>query len=362
MTDAYEWTTTKINSLDDFLCVVSSYRAEGKKVVTTSGWFDLLHTGNVEFLNQARAFGNILIVGLNSDSCANGINRTIQPLLSEHERAAMLVAMKSVDHVVVFDEPMLNQLLAKIKPDFHCRVQEYATNVIPEAEIVISNGGEVKLLSMPPGYPTSNLVQRIIRSKAGNEYSQNDIVTNVLGYFVSSGNVLQQTGYLLCEEIISAASLVASCIRENGKIICCGNGGSAADAQHFAAELVGRYKTERSAWPAISLSSDPSVLTAIGNDYGFEQVFSRQVSAWGQKGDVLVAISTSGNSPNVLAAVNEAKNRNLKIIALTGSKPSKLRDLSDVCLAVPSADTPQVQQAHIAILHSICNLVEGIFL
>jgi D-sedoheptulose 7-phosphate isomerase len=141
-------------------------------------------------------------------------------------------------------------------------------------------------------------------------------------------------------------------------VLLCGNGGSAADAQHFAAELVGRFRQERRAWPALALTTDTSILTAVGNDYGFEQIFARQITALGRPDDVLVAISTSGKSLNVLAAVETARLQGLYTIALTGKPPSPLANMADLCLAVPSEDTPLVQQVHMAILHTICALTE----
>jgi len=158
--------------------------------------------------------------------------------------------------------------------------------------------------------------------------------------------------------IAAAAAMVASVFRAGGKLLLFGNGGSAADAQHIAGELTGRFHRERQALPAIALSANTSDLTAIGNDYGYEHVFARLVAAYGRDGDAALAISTSGNSPNVLAAVREARSRGLRTIGLTGCGGGKLAPAVDVAVVVPSDDTQRIQESHIAVGHVLCELVE----
>ena len=158
--------------------------------------------------------------------------------------------------------------------------------------------------------------------------------------------------------LTAAAAAIATALRTGRKVLACGNGGSAADAQHLVAELVGRFAGERRAWPAIALTTDTSVLTAVANDYGFERVFARQVEAHGQAGDVLVAISTSGASPNVLRAVETARARGLITVGLTGRDGGELGRLADVHLHVPSSSTPRIQEAHTTLLHVLCELLE----
>ena len=147
-------------------------------------------------------------------------------------------------------------------------------------------------------------------------------------------------------------------LRSGNKLLIVGNGGSAADAQHIAAEIVGRYKQDRPAYAAIALTTDTSALTAVANDYGFEQVFARQVEGLGQRGDVLLVLSTSGRSPNILAALRSARQRGLVTIGFTGSKGEPLRSLCDHLLMAPSDDTPVVQQIHLAVAHGICDEIE----
>jgi D-sedoheptulose 7-phosphate isomerase len=159
-------------------------------------------------------------------------------------------------------------------------------------------------------------------------------------------------------EIVRAGTIMLECLQAGGKVIAFGNGGSAADAQHFTAELVGRYRADRRAIAAIALTTDSSALTSISNDLGFENIFSRQLEAIGKPGDVALAISTSGNSPNVLRAVVLAKKLGIATIGLSGRSGGELRDSVDLCLSVPSDSTPRIQEAHSLIIHMLCGIVE----
>ncbi|WP_096257984.1 D-sedoheptulose 7-phosphate isomerase [Lebetimonas natsushimae] len=165
----------------------------------------------------------------------------------------------------------------------------------------------------------------------------------------------------LLPDIINAAELCLSSLKDGGKIMLCGNGGSAADSQHIAAELSGRFKKERMALAGIALTTDTSAITAIGNDYGFEQIFSRQVEALAKEEDTLIAISTSGNSENVINAINSAKKIGCKIITLTGKNGGKMKDLGDVNIVIPSNDTPRIQEMHIMVGHMICAFIDEEF-
>lgn len=159
------------------------------------------------------------------------------------------------------------------------------------------------------------------------------------------------------EKIASQASLI---LTNGGKIMFMGNGGSAADSQHLAAEFVSRLYEERKALAAIALTTDSSILTAIGNDYGYEQLFARQIEAIAQDGDMLVAISTSGNSPNIIEGINAARKKNLAIIGMVGGKSCKMDDICDYLIRIPSDETPKIQECHIAIGHIFCAMVESI--
>jgi D-sedoheptulose 7-phosphate isomerase len=162
------------------------------------------------------------------------------------------------------------------------------------------------------------------------------------------------------KSIKESSDICCKAIKNGNKILFIGNGGSAADAQHLAGELVNRFGFERPGLSAIALTTDTSVITSIANDYGFEKVFSRQVQAVGIKGDVLLALSTSGNSANILEGINEAHNRGITTIGLTGLKGGKMSGLCDLCIIVPTDDTPRIQEAHILIGHIICSMIENI--
>lgn len=158
--------------------------------------------------------------------------------------------------------------------------------------------------------------------------------------------------------IADAAKLCVDALRRGNKLLICGNGGSAADAQHLAAELVGRFVNDRKALPAIALTTDTSALTAIANDYGYDSVFSRQVAALAQSGDVLLAISTSGHSANVLAACEQARSMDCRVLALSGRDGGALTAMSDVAVVAPSSETAHIQECHIVVVHMLCALIE----
>lgn len=158
--------------------------------------------------------------------------------------------------------------------------------------------------------------------------------------------------------IAELVTLLEETFTKGGKLLVMGNGGSAADAQHFVAEIVGRFRMERKALPAIALSTDTSILTAIGNDYGFDRVFRRQVEALAVPGDLVVGISTSGNSPNVLQALELAREKGCRTAGLLGRDGGTIKAVCDLALVVPSSDTPRVQEGHITIIHIVCDLLE----
>lgn len=164
----------------------------------------------------------------------------------------------------------------------------------------------------------------------------------------------------LASEVDRAVDIIAKSMAAGGGLLVCGNGGSAADAQHITAELTGRFLRDRKPLRAMALHANTSSLTAIGNDYGYEEVFAREVGAHGREGDVLLVISTSGNSHNVLRAIEVAREKGMAVVGLTGAEGGKMRPLCDLCLCVPSTSTPRIQECHILIGHTICELLEQI--
>jgi len=192
-----------------------------------------------------------------------------------------------------------------------------------------------------------------------------DLVTRVRQHFADSAKTKQTAAELLAPPIARAAELMVKCLLANGKILACGNGGSAADSQHFSAELLGRFERERPGLAAIALTTDTSTLTAIANDYDFEQVFSKQVQALGQANDLLLAISTSGQSKNVIAAVHAAHERDMQVVALTGKSGGKIATLltnEDVHICVPSNTTTRIQEVHLLTLHCLCDGIDTLLM
>ncbi len=183
----------------------------------------------------------------------------------------------------------------------------------------------------------------------------------VHAHFEESIRTKQQAQSVLTESVAQAAQLMFNALANDGKILACGNGGSAADAQHFAAEMTGRFEKERMELAAIALTTDTSALTAIGNDYGFEHIFSKQVRALGRAGDVLMAISTSGNSGNVIEAIAAAHECGMKVVAFTGKDGGKIANIlkdDDVLLNVPYPRTARVQEVHILLIHALCDCID----
>jgi D-sedoheptulose 7-phosphate isomerase len=180
-------------------------------------------------------------------------------------------------------------------------------------------------------------------------------------HFFDSADLKYAAAEVLAKPIADAVGTLMGCITSGGKVLVCGNGGSAADAQHFAAEFVGRFERERPGLAAIALTTDSSILTAVGNDYDFNAIFSKQVQAIGSPGDVLLAITTSGNSANVLAAVDAAHAKEMSVIALTGRDGGKMRKLlleTDVHICVPHERTARIQEVHLLVVHCLCDAVD----
>ena len=183
----------------------------------------------------------------------------------------------------------------------------------------------------------------------------------VSAHFAESIRAKQDAEKVLVEPTAQAAELILQCLMNDGKILACGNGGSAADAQHFAAEMTGRFEKERMELAAVALTTDTSALTAIGNDYGFDHIFSKQVRALGRAGDVLMGIATSGNSANVIEAIKAAHERDMKVVAFTGRDGGKIAAMlkeGDVLLNVPYPRTARIQEVHILLVHALCDCID----
>ena len=202
-------------------------------------------------------------------------------------------------------------------------------------------------------------------SVKGRRYHREMLESRIEQHFIDSADLKYQAAPVLSKPIAQAISAIVASLTSGGKVLACGNGGSAADAQHFSAEFVGRFERERPELAAIALTTDTSILTAVGNDYGFDAVFSRQVRALGQPGDVLLAITTSGNSSNILAAVEAAHARDMVVIGMTGRDGGKMGHMlreTDVHICVPHPRTARIQEVHILALHCICDGVDAVLI
>ena len=192
-----------------------------------------------------------------------------------------------------------------------------------------------------------------------------DLISRIGQHFTDSAQTKLDAIEMLAAPIAEAADAMVSCLLGNGKILACGNGGSAADAQHFAAELIGRFEMERQGLAAIALTTDSSIMTAVANDYGYQVVFERQVRALGHPGDILLAISTSGNSASVIEAINAAHDNDLRVIALTGKGGGEIAELlrdTDIHICVPSERTARIQEVHLLTIHCLCDGIDCLLL
>lgn len=192
-----------------------------------------------------------------------------------------------------------------------------------------------------------------------------DMTSRMASHFDDAIDTFKASAQVLAAPLSIAVEVMFGCLVSNNKILACGNGGSAADAQHFIAELVGRFERDRLPLGGIALNTDTSILTAVGNDYGFDALFERQVNALGQPGDILVAISTSGNSPNVVRAIAAAHDRDMLVIALTGKGGGQIGEMlqeTDIHLCVPHDRTMRIQEIHILLLHALCDGIDALLL
>ncbi len=329
--------------------------------VFTNGCFDIIHPGHIDLLKRARALGTKLIVGINSDSSVKRIKGEPRPFFSQDERAEILEGLASVDEVLIFDEATPENLIKQVNPDVLVKGGDWKISEIIGADFVQGNGGKVYSLPLKGEFSSSAVVEKIRNSGVADKLQP--AIADKFGELAK--NSLEDHADLFRRILGGEISNIERCVElifetfeSGGKVLICGNGGSAADAQHIAAEFVGRYETERKALAAIALTTDTSALTALANDYNFERIFSRQVEALARPGDLLIAISTSGNSPNVNAAVMAARQIGCRTLGMTGAKGKKLASLCDECLMIPAERTARIQEAHITIAHIWCEIID----
>lgn len=357
MSDAVSRTTVSLERLAELR---REWRRTGATVVFTNGCFDVLHLGHVRFLQQAKAQGTVLVVGLNSDASVRTIKGPGRPLVAQADRAAVIAALEGVDAVTIFDEATPARLIAALQPDVLVKGGDWPVAQIVGADEVLRRGGRVVSIPLLPGYSTSGLLERM--KGAGRPASSPEPAARAderLAGLTDSIRVKQRLLAECADAILKSGQLLANALLSGNKALFFGNGGSAAEAQHIAAELIGRFQRERRALPALALTTDTSALTALGNDYGFERVFARQVEALANPGDVIVALSTSGTSPNVLAGVMAARERKCTVLGITGAAGKRLAGLCDAPVLVPSSVTSRIQEASLTIGHLWCEIVDA---
>ena len=318
----------------------------------------MLHPGHVDLLRRAKGLGDRLVVGINSDRSVRAIKGAGRPVFTQDDRKALLLGLESVDEVVIFDEQTPERLIREIDPDVLVKGGDWNADEIVGSDFVLKKGGEVYSLPLVEGYSSTRAIDSMNGNGETDTNVKSDLVSTSLAEHRATFDAAIEN---ITDDIRAAGDLLVETFKRGNKVLVFGNGGSAADAQHLAAEFVGRYETERISLPAIALTTDTSALTAIGNDYGFDRIFVRQVESLAVEGDCIVAISTSGNSPNVIAAVMEGRRRGAKVIGMTGAGGKKLASLCDASILVPSSRTARIQEVHITVCHIWCEMVDAAF-
>ncbi len=357
-------------TLDEAKRIREQAKRDGRRIVFTNGCFDVLHRGHVEYLSEARALGQILMVGLNSDRSVQALKGPGRPVSHEYDRAAVLVALACVDHVLIFDELTPTCCIETLVPDVLAKGGDWTVEKIVGREIVEAHGGQVvSIQSSVPTYSSSAVLER---SRVGQDWQKEsaqppglpthaEALKLVTKSLADSAQTKHDVARTLGDGLVQAAKTVVTALHKGNKILLCGNGGSAADAQHIAAELVGRFQADRVGLPGLALTTDTSTLTSVGNDYGFLTVFARQIQALAAPGDVLIAISTSGHSENVVRGVAAAAQQKVFSIGFLGKGGGQIAELVNLPLVVPGSDTARIQEAHITMGHILCEFVDLVY-
>ncbi len=332
---------------------LDAHRRAGRRIVTTNGCFDVLHAGHLSLLEEARALGDVLVVGINGDASVRRLKGPGRPRMCSFDRARLLAALAPVDHVVVFEDDLPLHFLEQVRPHLHVKGGDYDADRMPETALVRQNGGEVRVLPLIEGRSSS--IAQLDGAPAEGTPARTALVE-----CLRWSNVVRQTGYRLAEAIAREGERMHAVLAGGGRLLVCGNGGSACDADHFASELIGRFRRERDGVAVISLVGGTGALTSLSNDFGFAEVFRRQIVALAKDGDLLLAISTSGRSENVLRALTEARARGVFTVLLTGQTGGPAQALADVVLDVPSDDTVEIQQGHRAVIHALCERIDAL--
>ncbi len=346
-----------VMSLEDCISFRQSVRSLGERVVLTNGCFDILHPGHLQYLYESSQLADKLIVAVNSDASVRTLKGPNRPINNERQRANALAALRFVDAVFVFSGPRLSAEIRVLSPDVYTKAGDYKLETldISERQALQSVGTDICFMPFSDGFSTTSLIQKLgpIRGGDVNRLSFSDTLTELTSVLTSSQS--------LTADVERVAHVIVESIRSGGKLLTCGNGGSAADALHLAEELVGRYRLDRRPLPAICLNADPTALTCIANDFGYNQVFSRAVSAYGKPGDVFVGFTTSGSSPNVIEAIKVANDSGLVTVLVSGNSGGLAKGTCRHEIIVPSNQTARIQEVHTVVLHQWLEYIDAEF-
>lgn len=358
-------TGNKTISLNKAVEIRHQLSKTSNKVIMTNGCFDLLHRGHVKFLAEAKARGDILFVAVNSDQSIKNIKGMGRPIIEEEDRCFMLAALSCVDYVILFDELTPIKMISALLPDILIKGSGWEIDEIVGREIIESSGGHVITIERDIlndetfKYSTTKIIQKVESLSTNKNILTSSVHDNLVQRrFKENIETIQKTVATLSTDIFKAAELCISSLQKRKKILICGNGGSASQSEHFAAELVCQFHEYRAAIAAIALTSNTSNLTAIGNDLSYENVFSRQIEAIANEQDILIVISTKGRSRNVINAVKSAQKLGVTVIGLLGCDGGALKELCDCSIIVPSDNTARIQEVHLTISHIIVELIE----
>ena len=347
-------------SLDRIVQFTHEARSSGESVVLTNGCFDILHIGHLRYLQASKALGDHLIVAVNSDESVRSLKGSSRPINHQFDRASLISAFRCVDAVFIFPGPRLDKEILKLQPNLYTKAGDYTLETLDPSErnALFKVGADIRFLPFYHGYSSSSTISHLQSSKTTTSTeSQVDLLS--FPQTLDVAKVVIEQCHALAPTVEQIGRLLISCLQSGGKLLTCGNGGSAADALHMAEELVGRYSKDRIALPAICLNSDVTVLTCIANDYGFDAVYSRQIQGLARRGDMMICFTTSGNSQNIIKAIEQANKMGLITILVTGKDGGRAKGLCELEVIVPSNVTARIQEIHTLLLHQWLEFVDA---
>lgn len=345
-----EWVDAGPVALDRLINGLERRRAAGQCIVTTNGCFDLLHPGHIRFLQAARALGDVLVVGLNSDVSVRRLKGAGRPLISEGDRAAQLLALRAVDHVVIFDDALPNDLLTAVRPHIHCKAGDYRADSLPEAKIVRQHGGQIQILPLLGGFSTSLLVERAQMAARESDSNKDhdphvDWRAQAIDQLMADANLLRQTAYAVSDQIAQLADRIAAALRFGGRVLLHSCDADAAHARYAAATCRESLGCE---W------ADQIVTWQIGS----EQDATQCLEQTRRSADVLIELAVTDHAPIWPDACATAQARALDVVEIRGLWPSSLPEPAALTLIVPDNRPSAVCKAQLAVLHVASSLAK----